>query len=102
MPFVNLTRDEITIHTERGEPIVLPPMADDVNAPWLEGRSWLKSTSEGVIIQATEYYRAVNLPEPRPDTYFIVDAYIAKWVKRHDVVFHDRGGNPKYPLWYHE
>ena len=87
MKFVNLMPHAANLVTADGAEIVIPPSGT-------VARCAVDATHEvidGVRFARTIYGEASGVPDPQPDTIFIVSMLVAQQLKRPDVVSPDGG-----------
>jgi hypothetical protein len=86
MRVVNLTPHELTFHVD-GQLVALPPSGEVARC----------STTEEVVghvevdgvmvpVVSTKFGEVIGLPEPKPDTVYVVSALVASAVRRRDVL----------------
>lgn len=89
MKFVNLMPHAANLVTPDGAEFVIPPSGT-------VARCAVQSTHEvidGVRFARTIYGEASGVPDPQPDTIFIVSMLVAQQLKRPDVVSPDTGAD---------
>ncbi len=87
--FVNLTPHEVRIFDDDGNEILCIPPSGQVARIITEQE--VVGYLNGIPVVRTTFRDVLNLPEPQPNTVFIVSSLVAQAVKRDDVVAPDTG-----------
>jgi len=82
MHIINLTPHDITIVRDGGTTTI--PKSGDVAR--VSTTAEVVGIIDGIPIYKTVYGDVVGLPEPRPDTFYLVSTLVAQAVKRPDVL----------------
>ena len=84
---INLTPHPINIILGNGEQIVIPaPVDKGSKVPRLEEEVVEDFTIGEIPVVRKVYKKAVNLPDPTPNTFFIVSGLVASAVRREDLL----------------
>jgi hypothetical protein len=91
--FINLTPHKITVYDSKGERVIaeIPPSGLVARVSTV---SRVVGEVAGIPVRKTEYGEIENLPDPMPDTYYIVSTVVLialkeKGIHRSDVISPD-------------
>lgn len=84
MNLINLTPHSITIEKANGQTVTIPPSG--TVARCAETRVHVRDV-DGIAVSRAVYGDVTDLPDPQPDTIYIVSALVALAARRDDVLF---------------
>ena len=88
MNIINLTQHDIVIALPDNTRIAIPPTAP---AARMATKTVSLPPVDEIPVNTTVFGEVQNLPDPQPDTVYVVSTLIAQRVKRPDVVSPDTG-----------
>lgn len=76
MPLINLIQHPLTLRNETGEEIVLPPSGTVARVKTTPGELVQIAGIPVPVAKATTYGAIENVPDPQPDTWYIVSGMV--------------------------